>query len=196
MSSPRPLFSDRLEAAMRFAAVAHRDQVRRSSATPYFQHAAAVAAILDRAGFAEDVAIAGLLHDVVEDTPTTLDEVARAFGPEVARLVGFCSEVKLDASGAKRPWIDRKTDHLAALADAPVEALAVVLADKLHNLTSIAHDLARGVDVWADFHADRERVLWYYDATLKACARDDPRLARLVDACREVLAGPGFSARP
>ncbi|WP_165247564.1 HD domain-containing protein [Paludisphaera soli] len=191
MSSPRPLYSDRLEAAMRFAAVAHRDQLRRSSDTPYFQHVAVVAAIVERAGFAEEVVIAGLLHDVVEDTPTTLDEVAQAFGTEVARLVGFCSEVKLDASGAKRPWIDRKADHLASLAEAPVEARAVVLADKLHNLTAIAHDLARGVDVWADFHADREQVLWYYDAILEACGGDDPRLARLVEACREVLGGLG-----
>ncbi|AMV36425.1 HD domain-containing protein [Planctomyces sp. SH-PL62] len=187
MSDAPPLYSDRLESASRFAAVAHQGQVRRSSETPYFQHVAAVAGILERAGFAEDVVIAGLLHDVVEDTPTTLDEVSRSFGPEVARLVGFCSEVKLDASGRKRPWIDRKTDHLAALADAPVEARAVILADKLHNLAAIAHDLARGVDVWAAFHADREQVLWYYEASLRVCGEGDPRLERLALACRAVL---------
>lgn len=184
-----PLFSDRLEAALRFAAVAHRGQVRKSSDTPYVQHVVAVAWILDRAGFGEDVQVAGLLHDVVEDTPTTLDEVDAAFGPEVARIVGYCTEVKLDAEGRKRPWADRKADHLAALAGAPIEARAVALADKLHNLTSLAHDLARGVDAWSAFNADRDRVLGYYRAALEACGADDPLLERLADACRDVLAG-------
>lgn len=180
-------FSDRLEAALRFAAVAHRDQVRKSSDTPYVQHVVAVAWILDRAGFGETVQVAGLLHDVVEDTSVSIEDVAKAFGPEVARLVGFCTESKLDAEGRKRPWIDRKSDHVAALADAPVEARGIVLADKLHNLTSLAHDLALGVDAWSAFNADRDQVLRHHHAVVEACGEDDPRLERLAEACREVL---------
>ncbi len=183
----RPLFSTRLEDAARFAAVAHRDQVRKLTGTPYFQHPAAVAWILDRAGFGEDVMIAGLLHDVVEDSGVSPEEIRARFGPVVADLVVWCSEVKTDAEGRKRPWIDRKRDHLAALASAPVEAWAVVLADKLHNLASIAFDLDRGLDVWSSFNADRERVFWYYEATLNGCGHDDPRLRRLVAECRQRL---------
>jgi (p)ppGpp synthase/HD superfamily hydrolase len=95
--------SPRLEQAMRWSARCHQGQVRRGDSTPYFEHAAAVALVLDRAGFDEDVVIAGLLHDIVEDTPATLDEVARRFGPAVAEIVGYCCEQKTDPQGNKRP---------------------------------------------------------------------------------------------
>jgi (p)ppGpp synthase/HD superfamily hydrolase len=143
--------------------------------------------ILDRAGFDEDVVIAGLLHDVVEDTAATFDEVAARFGPAVEETVRNCSEVKNDAAGRKRPWIDRKRDHLEALAGAPTATRAVVLADKLHNLMSIELDLDAGCPVWSLFSADRPRVLWYYHAAIDLCAGDDLRVQPLADACRAVL---------
>ena len=189
----------RLEQAMRFAAQAHAGQLRKSSATPYFEHVAAVAMILERAGFPEDVVIAGLLHDVVEDTPVSFEEVAARFGPSVTELVRHCSEVKLDEQGRKRPWIDRKRDHLAALAEAPTEARAITLADKLHNLISIELDLREHRPVWSQFNAEREQVLWYYQATIELCGRSDPRLEQLASACHDVLGrveglGDSFSA--
>jgi guanosine-3',5'-bis(diphosphate) 3'-pyrophosphohydrolase len=179
--------SPRLERALRWSALCHAGQTRKGSDIPYFEHAAAVAMILDRAGFEEDVVIAGLLHDVVEDTDATFDDVAARFGPAVAEIVRDCSEVKLDAQGHKRPWIDRKRDHLAVVCEAEVPARAVILADKLHNLTSIAVDLEDGRPVWEQFNADREQVLWYYRATLEACASEDPRVEALGLACREAL---------
>ena len=71
-------------------------------------------------------------------------QVEARFGAEVAETGRHCSEIKLDAQGRKRPWIDRKRDHLAALGQAPVAARAVMLADKLHNLSSIVVDLDAG----------------------------------------------------
>jgi (p)ppGpp synthase/HD superfamily hydrolase len=183
-----PFLSPRLERALRWAAVCHRAQSRKGSDTPYVVHPVAVAMILDRLGFGEDVVIAGLLHDVVEDTDATLDDVRARFGAVVAEIVAHCSEVKLDGAGRKRPWLDRKRDHLAALADVPVDARAVVLADKLHNLVSIACDLSEGRDVWALFNADRERVLWYYRTAIDSFGSGDPRLERLAAECRRVLA--------
>jgi guanosine-3',5'-bis(diphosphate) 3'-pyrophosphohydrolase len=188
LTSPPPLITPRIEQALRYAAVGHRGQVRRASAVPYVEHVMAVAWILDRAGFAEDVVIAGLLHDLVEDTPATLADVEPRFGRTVADLVGHCSEVKTDAQGRKRPWIDRKRDHVAALAEAPLEARAVILADKLHNLISIEIDLREGRPVWSQFHADRDQVLWYYRAMISCCGTGDPRLEHLAARCREVLA--------
>jgi guanosine-3',5'-bis(diphosphate) 3'-pyrophosphohydrolase len=187
------LMTERLDEAMRFAAECHGGQVRRGSGTPYFEHVAAVALILDRAGFEEDVVIAGLLHDVVEDTAATLDDVAGRFGAAVAEIVRHCSEVKTDDAGNKRPWIDRKRDHLAALPDAPLPARAVFLADKLHNLLSIAVDLRHGRPVWSQFHAARDLVLWYHRQAIEACGRDDPRLVLLADAAREQLEVVGGS---
>jgi (p)ppGpp synthase/HD superfamily hydrolase len=178
----------RLEMAMRWSALCHLGQTRKGSGIPSFEHAAAVALIVDRAGFDEDVVIAGLLHDVVEDTDATLADVDARFGPDVRELVWYCSEVKLDPEGRKRPWIDRKRDHLAALVGASIRAWAVILADKLHNLTSIDLDLEEGRPVWSQFSAERSQVLWYYRATIDAAPRDEPRIVSLADACRTVLA--------
>ena len=178
----------RLEEAMRFAARAHAGQLRRSSDTPYFEHVAAVALILDRVGYPEDVVIAGLLHDVVEDTATSLEDIASRFGAPVSELVRHCSEVKIDEKGQRRPWTLRKREHLAALRLAPLEAMGIVLADKLHNLTSIELDLRDKRPVWSEFHAEREQVLWYYRTTIEVCGQGEARLTALADCCRLVLA--------
>ena len=179
--------SFKVEQALRLAAVAHAGQARRSSDVPYVEHAFAVAWILDRAGFDENTVVAGLLHDVVEDTPITLEEIDSRFGPVIAGLVGLCSERKIEEEGRKRPWIDRKRDHLAALASAPIEARAIILADKLHNLITIEIDLQEGRPVWSGFHAERHEVIWYYQAMLGRCGDGDPRLVDLSSQCREHL---------
>lgn len=88
-----------VEQALLLATVAHAGQARRCSAVPYVEHAFAVAWILDRAGFEEDTVVAGLLHDVVEDTSVTLGEIVSRFGPVVAEMVELCSERKTDAQG-------------------------------------------------------------------------------------------------
>jgi (p)ppGpp synthase/HD superfamily hydrolase len=187
MAEPPGLFSATLERALRWAAVCHQGQVRRGGNVPYVAHVLAVALILDRLGFPEDVVVAGLLHDVVEDTECTVEQVCEQFGPRVAALVDHCSEIKLDARGRKRPWIDRKRDHLEALATAPVEARAIALADKLHNLLSIQLDLHAGRPVWSTFHAGREQVLWYYRTAIEQCVPGDHRLETLARHCRELL---------
>jgi (p)ppGpp synthase/HD superfamily hydrolase len=179
--------STRLERALRLAASWHAGQTRKGSAVPYVAHPFAVAWLLDRYGFGEDVLIAALLHDAVEDTEATLDAIAEAFGPEVAAIVGHSSEQKLDEAGVRRRWIDRKRDHLAAIADAPVEARAVALADKLHNLISIQADLDAGVDVWRLFNAGRDDVLWYHLAMIEAAYAGEPALKDLAEAARAAL---------
>jgi guanosine-3',5'-bis(diphosphate) 3'-pyrophosphohydrolase len=187
MTPPSGPFSATLEQALRWAAACHRGQVRKGSDVPYVEHVVAVAWILDRLGFPEEVVVAGLLHDAVEDTEATLEQVRERCGPEVAAIVAHCSEVKTDAQGRKRPWIDRKRDHLDALAGAPAAARAVVLADKLHNLLSIQLDLRAGRPVWSTFNADRAQVLWYYRATIERCGTGDDRLESLARHCRELL---------
>jgi guanosine-3',5'-bis(diphosphate) 3'-pyrophosphohydrolase len=182
------LFSLKLERALRWAAERHHGQSRKGSSAPYLTHLVGVAMILDRLGFPEPVLIAGLLHDVTEDTDSTLGDLRDQFGADVAEIVRHCSEKKIDDQGRKRAWIDRKTDHLRALHDAPPEARAVFLADKLHNLTSIACDLNEGRDVWSLFNAERERVLWYYRAAVQQFGSGLPELERLGDECRRVLA--------
>jgi (p)ppGpp synthase/HD superfamily hydrolase len=180
--------SIRFERALRLAASGHAGQVRKGSGVPYIQHPMGVALILARAGFDEDVVIAGLLHDLVEDTEVTLDQIRNGFGDRVAEIVGFCSEVKHDAEGKKRPWLDRKCDHLAEVVHAGDDVRAVVLADKLHNLISIKLDLLDGIPVWDTFNAGKDQVLWYHRAMIDACRSDDGRLTELKDECSAMLA--------
>ena len=190
MVERQELMSPNLARALRWAAYCHRGQERKGSGVPYVEHVLGVALILDRAGFAEDVVIAGLLHDVVEDTEATLEQVEAQFGSEVARIVGDCSEEKNDSQGNKRPWIDRKRDHLAAMGRFAGlgQAAPVALADKLHNLMSIELDLRDGRPIWSHFNAEREMVLWYQRTMIDQIGRDDPRLERLASQCRSVLA--------
>ena len=89
--------------------------------------------------------------------------------------------------GPKRPGSTASETDLAELADAPVQARAIVLADKLHNLISIAIDLREGRPVWNEFHAEQDQVLWYYDAMIVSCGTGDPRLVELAAQCRNVL---------
>jgi guanosine-3',5'-bis(diphosphate) 3'-pyrophosphohydrolase len=187
MRELNPGWSLNLERALRWAALAHDGQVRKSSTVPYIEHPMAVAMILDRAGFPEDVVIAGLLHDVVEDTEATIDDVRSRFGDTVAEIVAGCSEVKLDAQGNKRPWADRKRDHLMTLAAATLATRAVVVADKLHNLASIVLDLDEGRPVWSAFNADRVDVLAYYRSTLATCGNGDARLEALTQQAVALL---------
>lgn len=181
------LMSSNLERALRWAAECHLGQVRKASGAPYIEHVVGVAMIVDRLGFDEDVVIGALLHDVVEDTDATLEDVRARFGGAVAEIVRHCSEVKTDDEGRKRPWIDRKRDHLAALIEASAPARAVVLADKLHNLVSIECDLRDGLPVWSHFHAERSQVLWYYRTAIETLGFGDARLDALESECRALL---------
>jgi (p)ppGpp synthase/HD superfamily hydrolase len=73
------------------------------------------------------------------------------------------------------------------MATASVEARAIFLADKLHNLLSIQIDLEEGRPVWTAFNAERSRVLWYYESAIQAAGSGDPRLERLASECRRIL---------
>jgi (p)ppGpp synthase/HD superfamily hydrolase len=146
-----------------------------------------VALILQRAGFDDTTVAAGILHDVVEDTSLTTSEVRTSFGSDVAALVGWLSEDKRDAAGVEKPWATRKDEHYERLQRAPLEAKAIALADKLHNLSSALHDLECGRPVWSRFKAPKEQWLANAARMVEACDGDDKRLQALVGECRTVL---------
>ncbi|MBL8848775.1 MAG: bifunctional (p)ppGpp synthetase/guanosine-3',5'-bis(diphosphate) 3'-pyrophosphohydrolase [Planctomycetaceae bacterium] len=176
-----------LERALRLAAVAHRQQVRKCSDVPYFAHCAAVALILAQFGFDdEELLAAAALHDVVEDTDVTLAQLAVQFPPTVIEAVAALSETKNDADGKLRPWEDRKAEHLRHIASASLSARAIALADKLHNMLSMRLDLAAGTLSLGAFRAPPERLLWYYRSMIDAAAGDDAQLAPLAQACYAV----------
>jgi (p)ppGpp synthase/HD superfamily hydrolase len=145
--------------AITLAAQAHHRQVRKGTEIPYLVHPLAVAGILIRASCPEHVVIAGVLHDVLEDTAMTAEAIRAQFGPRVTELVEAVSEPDKGAS-----WEARKSHTLHGLASTPLEeALLVALADKLDNIRAIREGLALdGAEVWARFNRPRERQEWYY----------------------------------
>lgn len=182
------LFSPLVERAMRVAARSHRHQTRKASDLPYISHPAGMAILLARAGFDDDCLLAAaLLHDTIEDTDYSTEELAEEFPAEVGRYVAALTERKHDAQNRPRPWRDRKEEHLEEVKAAPLEARAIVLADKLHNLGTILYDLRAGEDIWTRFNASPEDVLWYHRAMVATAACDDPRIQSLVRECNEII---------
>lgn len=155
-------FSLRYDAALALAARAHRNQLRKGTDLPYFAHPVHVSVLLIRHGFGEELAIAGLLHDVVEDCDVPIETIAAAFGCEVARLVAAVSETKA-ADGAELPWEQRKAEKLAHLRAAGPDVAALKAADAIHNIQSIIRDLgASGPALWARFKRGPGPTLGYY----------------------------------
>ncbi len=164
----------RLADALAFAMRAHGTQTRKGGDVPYVSHLLAVAGLVLEAGGDEDMAIAGLLHDSLEDTTTTSAQIEAAFGRRVAALVEGCTDTEEDP---KPPWRPRKERYLAHLGVAPAEVLVVSRADKLHNAQSMLRELRHiGPGFWSRFNAGVDDQLWY--------------LGALVDIFTERLPGP------
>lgn len=155
---------------------------------PYIAHPAAIVSILERAGFCDECVLAAAwLHDVVEDTRVTLEEIRTAFPAKVAEIVDAMSEDKVDQSGTKLKWPQRKAHHLHSMAGASLDVKAVMLADKLHNLISIKIDSEGNPRVWDRFSASKEELLGYY-RTMIATSEGFQELDALRAECEGVLA--------
>jgi len=165
-------YSRAIDEALAFAAAAHRTQTRKGSDVPYIMHPVHVAMILLRHGFDEEVVMAGLLHDVVEDCDVELDEIRARFGPRVAMLVDAVTERKQTETNERRPWRERKLEQLARLRHANRDEAALKAADALHNCQTTLADLERqGEAAWARFNAGPDEQRWYYGA-LAAMVRE------------------------
>lgn len=172
-------YSARLYDAIEVAARAHHRQVRKGTEIPYIVHPLAVAGLLIRAECPEHMIIAALLHDVLEDTPLTVEAIQSNFGRKVSGLVTELSE-----PDKKAPWEKRKAHTIQYLADkASEEVLVVSLADKLDNLRAIREGLESGGEIfWERFNRPREKQKWYYEsleAVFTTRVRREPALTLL-----------------
>lgn len=163
-----PRFND----ALTYALELHGRQRRKGSGVPYIAHLLAVAALVIEDGGDEDQAIAGLLHDAVEDQGgrKTLETIRQRFGERVALIVEGCSDTD---QTPKPPWRQRKNAYIAHLRTASPEVRRVSLADKLHNSRSILNDLLSGECVWERFKGGKEGTLWYYRSLLEVFRQTD-----------------------
>lgn len=151
-----------VEKADALAKRAHEGQTRKESGAPYIEHPRAVAALLEEHGFEDEVIAAALVHDVVEDTSLTIDDVRRELGAEVAALV---AAVTYDDSLS---WEEKRAKYIETVRAAPPEAKAISVADKIHNAKSvIAGHERQGNAVWNYFNRGRDVKIEFEEAMLK-----------------------------
>lgn len=155
-----PALTHRINQALVFAARAHNGQVRKGTDVPYLVHPVGVMLILLEVGEAEvELLLAALLHDTVEDTPTTLADLEAMFGPRVAEIVRGCTE----PYERKAAWEIRKQHTVEYLKTASRDIALVAAADKLHNLRSMVSEHQRmGEAVWQRFNRGQPENAWYY----------------------------------
>lgn len=152
-----------IEEAIEVSAQAHYGQFRKGTKTPYISHPYAVGLLLMNAGCSEDVVIAGILHDTIEDTDLTLNCIRNNFGEPIADIVDGCSENK------SLKWRARKIECIESLKTASTEVCIVTCADKLHNLRTVISEYDHiGDVVWERFHGGVEEQSWYYKSVLES----------------------------
>lgn len=145
--------------AKAFAQKAHQGQIRKNSYTPYVTHPIRVAERLEHAGLTDEVVCAGYLHDVVEDTPYEIEDIAKTFGTKVALLVAAHTEDK------SKSWQERKQHTIETVKSADKEIKYLIVADKLDNLLDLENSLKQQGDVvWESFNAGIEMQKWYNDS--------------------------------
>src|SRR5210317_2166475 len=119
-----------LDEVLKFATKAHGDQKRKYTNDPYIVHPIAVSEIVKTVAHTDEMVAAALLHDVVEDTDVTLDQIKDKFGSKVAELVGWLTDISRPEDGNRKT---RKTLDREHSAEAPADAQTIKLADLIHN---------------------------------------------------------------
>lgn len=156
-----------LHKAIEFAAIKHRNQYRKGTDTPYIVHPMEVLQILAANDCPIEVQIAGVLHDTVEDTDATIDDIERLFGADIAELVASDTEDK------SLPWTKRKELAIDELRSHTTDQRKLLCADKLSNIKSIYSDLRIvGTHVWDRFKGSPSQTEWYYREIVKELGKD------------------------
>ena len=154
------LLNPKIQKAIYVATHQHRDQERKTTDLPYIVHPFSVAWILSEQTKDEDVVVAGLLHDVLEDTEGYgYDEIVTDFGERVAKIVKEVTEDK------NLPWRERKEKYIKVFENSSQESLMVATADKIHNLTSLHESiLETGENPFGSKFKSFDESKWFFDS--------------------------------
>jgi len=157
-----------IKKAIQFAARKHEGQLRRETEPmPYITHPLSVALLVAEDGADDDVVTAALLHDTIEDTGTTREEIAQQFGERVATLVEAVSEVK-KREGKAVGWKERKQEYLTRLESADLSAVAIATADKIDNIESKIEAFQKeGNGLLTRWSQPASEYLWYHGEALR-----------------------------
>lgn len=171
-----PLETTFFDKAVKFAVEAHQGTERRGKGYPYIVHPMEAAAIVATISNDQELLAAAILHDTVEDTGVTIEQIREQFGDRVAELVQH-ETAPLDEN---MTWREKKTVQVHQLVSAPYDSKVVALGDKLSNMYGIALDYRRvGDEVWKLFHAPNGKsdVEWYYRSLGEALSELSDTLA-------------------
>ncbi len=146
-----------IQKAARFAIKAHEGMVRKGGSMPYIYHPMEVALLVSRMTQDAEVIAAAYLHDVLEDTSVTAEELGQVFGSRVLALVQAETEDK------SLSWEERKGHTIRHLEHASLEIKILTLGDKLSNIRATARDyMVMGDEIWARFNERRKELhKWY-----------------------------------
>ena len=160
----KPLDTQLLDRAIAFAVRAHAGTERRGKGFPYIVHPLEAVAIVATMTPDQELLAAAALHDTVEDTDVTVEQIRAKFGDRIASLVAADSDTPIQGESAKDSWYIRKQTAINRLAAAPHDAKIVALGDKLSNMRAIARDYAtQGDRLWQLFRVhDRKDHEWHY----------------------------------
>ncbi len=175
--------------AIDFAGKAHEGQFRKGTKKAYITHPLSAANLLLSDKCPPETVIAAVLHDTVEDTSVTIDDIRKKFGDAVAGIVKGTS-----ASDKAGTWEDRKRCTIESVKTAPLNILLVEIADKLSNIWDIEFELrTEGEALWSKFNRPKEQQKWYYTSLAQVLSeRKDnevviKRVKYFVEAVTEVF---------
>lgn len=160
----KPLDTELLDRAIVFAVHAHAGTERRGKGFPYIVHPMEAVEIVATMTRDQELLAAAALHDTVEDTDVTVEQIREEFGDRIASLVASESDIVLDGLTVENSWHARKQAAIDRLSRASHDAKMVALGDKLSNMRAIARDYAQQGDaLWSLFHAkDHKDHEWHY----------------------------------
>ena len=167
--------NSKIDKALSYASIKHKGQYRKILKHPYIFHPLEVMSITAMMSEDDDVLCAALLHDTIEDTNVTIEELRRLFGDRVAELVASESENKRIRRPKSETWKTRKTETIKRIQKSTdLDEKRICLADKLSNLRSIHMAyLMVGDEMWESFNQkDPKEHAWYY-ASLRKVLKDD-----------------------
>lgn len=157
-----------IKKAIQFAARKHQGHMRQETEPlPYITHLFSVALLVAEDGADDDVVTAALLHDTLEDTETTREEIVASFNERVAELVESVSEVK-EKDGTPLDWKGRKMQYLSQVEGASDDAVLISIADKIDNIESKLEAFEKeGEPLLKRWKQPVEEYLWYHGEVLR-----------------------------
>jgi (p)ppGpp synthase/HD superfamily hydrolase len=191
--SEKPFVTARFIEALGYAARLHARQIRKRTTRPYIGHLLSVTSIVIEYGGDEEMTIAALLHDAVEDQGglPRLREIQKKFGARVAHIVDGCTDSYTEP---KPPWRERKLAYIKRVAAESADVRLVSAADKLSNARETLHELrVHGHSVFEKFEGKKEGTLWYYRALVDVFRKAGPN--PLIDELDRVVTELEYLAR-